>query len=726
MKRGGLIILIVLLLAAAVSAGAAQDAVYFDQTQRDGDVTTSPEAISVEAVDGILYILESGFEHTLYRLAPGEAQPQPVMETGGLLNDPFTPTLAGDGERLYMISVPDDTVWRWEEEGFTPFLTPDFSALRQAGIMTLKMPVVTGDMLYALSESGKQWVSLSLSDGAVRVLDVPALSSLCAYRDGELLATLAMSVQSDPRVCVLDEEGNVLRTLCDLPLSRVCAAVYDPAGDAVYVYSEGQVMLVGEDGALTTVNYLPDVYAPSVDDVAFLAPDGFVLLSKWTCLSVRSTAPEDACKTPLRISGTNGGKEAEAAFTRAYPDIPVVSTWTPYTAEEIAQAVRSGEDAVDIFRLGGMHDVSALIDQGFAEPLDTPALREATALMYESAQAYLAREGVPYAVPYAVRLDLMRANEALLSQFGFDGPPRTVLEYVEMVTRWRELYGGEHEDYVLDYAINLSAIDEADYATLALQMALHQYVSAAEARGESVRFDTPAFISLLEAIAGLPEPQELQGCGDDLLYQQNALLDTRYDLALHSQEEIQRPGAIFPWPAAFEGAPQAVTAEMDVYILNPNSKNKEAAIRFLALTATQPPVLAGYILRPGQNDPLEFVTWQEGYEERKQDRDALRAQIYTADPADRAGLEAVLAKMEAWEVNWERTDRWRFGPDDVAALRPLTAHLDFGAKSLRRSLLKDGFGELEDICKRFLSGGLSARQAAQEMERKAAMWRMEL
>lgn len=120
MKRGGLIILIVLLLAAAVSAGAAQNAVYFDQTQRDGDVTASPEAISVEAVDGILYILESGFEHTLYRLAPGEAQPQPVMETGGLLNDPFMPTLAGDGERLYMISVPDETVWRWEEEAFTP------------------------------------------------------------------------------------------------------------------------------------------------------------------------------------------------------------------------------------------------------------------------------------------------------------------------------------------------------------------------------------------------------------------------------------------------------------------------------------------------------------------------------------------------------------------------------------------------------------------------------
>lgn len=723
MKRRMLSLLAALLTALALTAHAATpDAIFYDQTATlDDSQFSGPVARSIEAFGGALYILDDFGE--IYRLGPGDAEPQPFTAVPEEVERAYTAVLAASGGDLYLLSLEDEVVCRLEGEAFALCLEPDLSALREAGVAGLSMPVAVEGTLYALGSS-TQLVSLSLSDGLARVAQIPRTTSLCAYRDGALLATLARTQDEPARVCVMDTAGGVRETLCTLPGTG--AAVYDADADAIYAYSAGQILRLGADGGLTSVNYLPEAFADRLTDAAFFPPDGFALVSEWACLAVRSVAPEVAPAAPVRISGMMSG-DPEEAFARAHPETPLLNDARFFTADEVVQAIRGGEASVDVYKLSSVYDVSALIDQGFAEPLNTPSIAGAVGRMYESAQAYVARDGVPYAVPYEVQLGVMRANDALLLQFGFDAPPRTVRAYVDMAKDWRERFGGEHDEYVLDLgAQHVSKLGEANYATQALYIALSQYVAATEARGEEVRFDAPAFVSLLEAIASLPAPQVLEGEGGRYrYYAESALLDTDYRLSLNSQAEPKKEGTILPLPAAVEDAPALVDARMGVYLLNPNSKNKEAAMRFLEWTAENPLPLTGYILYPDRNEPLEYESWQAGRKEREARRDDLLLRLETASEAERGDIEAQLAQWAVWEEGWERDSRWLFSPQDVERLRALTPYMDFGAGSLRRTLMQGGFGELDDIAARFLLGELDARQAAQEMERKASMWRME-
>lgn len=716
MKKRCLLAALLFILLASAARAQEKNVVFFDSLT--DEAAEAPAVQSAQVHQGALYAVADG---VLYRCRPDAAEAEALIDLAQQdISDPYLHALlASDGETLLLLDTQARIVYAVDVQQRSLAQRHAFTGAQAAVLQELVMPVCYEGELFALNETWGyphtfELVHANLETGAVRSAVVDGLKTISRYRDGMVLAFIR-EAERPGAICTLNRSGEIVDVLCELPMATDSIAAYDEATDTIYVYDGAFVSVLGQDGRLSQRQPLIKTYARSITYGGVLSSDAYVLLHRGRGLLVCPLSGPGLEKPIIRIEGTLADEAVLSRAAAETTDAAVV--WqrrAPYTAEEIAQLIRTGDDSVDIFGLSASVDLGALIDRGFVLPLSSEAIREGVGSMVPGAQALLSPDGTPCAVPNYVRLHVMGVNAPLLAQYGLE-PPATLDAYLDLYAAHRRLV--DDPEGFFDWGMVFNSSDQMYFLNLLLRQYLLELGPDAQPD-----FQDENFVRVLRRICALDSgPLDWPEPIDSRLYE-NAFLNTAY--AFEPQEASIRRYELdaAPMPALTARGDTPVRAELGVYVLNPCGKNVEAAEHVLEGLLRNLPLMDAYLLYPTMNEPTAFADYEAVTARLLESRAEEEARLASASEQERQDVLHSLAFIDAYLAEVELQAHWLVSPEDVARIRALTPLLDFEKGVYERLLLDAGQGSpLTAIFDRLFSGCLSLEQALLELRAKVDM-----
>ncbi|MGD7707686.1 ABC transporter substrate-binding protein [Microlunatus sp. Y2014] len=172
-----------------------------------------------------------------------------------------------------------------------------------------------------------------------------------------------------------------------------------------------------------------------------------------------SNANTGGRKVPIRVWTVPEGPDDEKfqteifeQFNKDHTDVEVELQFfpPPQYGNALQLAFTGGQDAPDVFRVGGGARLNDAHPKGWVAPLDDFITDEFKARfpswVYDPEQSPLYRDGSPMAVPrpdpFVEAIRVLYCNEELLTQAGFSAPPKTWGEFAEMTKKITADSGG--------------------------------------------------------------------------------------------------------------------------------------------------------------------------------------------------------------------------------------------------------------------------------------------
>lgn len=708
------------------AAAQGKDRVLFDRigTLVEG---TLPPIDSIQVLGDKLYMLDIWCNLYCFDAAM-DVEPVLVDNPGDDLGLYFG-VLCSDGNALYLISRDSGEGFRWEEGSWTSAfqLDQDFAS-------DLLQPMIVGDFLYALRPDGitrgeYKLIRFTLEGGKHEVLDVEGLRQLMAYQGDQLLAVAYDEDSDQSRILTLqalNAQGEVIAMQATLPYAYGTYIAYDAASDAIFATSGGEYLRLAQD-AWETVGYVNTIYADNAEHSAAFS-ERFVLAGLESGVSIAVVSGIAAQTEPVRIAGVGSNEEMLSTFRKEHPDIQVLVLEERYAnAQEMADSVRSGDSEIDIFVLESTADLAEWKEKGFAAPLDSAVIQETVAQMYPEVQQVLSYGEDIIAIPSSIDFSVLGYHSEIVEQFGYEGPPTTVQEYVEMLLRWQQEFGGDHNEYAFDHS---GYGRDEFYRNLAVQLLLSQYVMSWPEDAGTLSLDMPEFREVLSLIGQLSSGNEPNENVRNYLYPDTALFRTGSwseigwgDFTLY--EEM--PFEIVPLPTFGEGDSPQIEMSMQVYVLNPNSQNQEQALAVLEGLVSAIPIKDAYILFPDRNEPVEHPDYARSIQERTEYIQEMETALENAQPDEKNTIEDEISWAQSNLDYWEE-NRWAYTPQQIATLREMMPHAVFREDEL---YMYNPYNEQEpsflwEVLNRYFAGQLTMDQAVREMDRKLQMMQQEI
>lgn len=522
---------IVLVLAAATAlAVTALRGLGFVGRELDGSVYSG-------ATDGQRLYYSDGFSLLAWR--PEDETPQVLISSEAWrqagLSTPGT-RLVHTGDALLLVDTEAQKLWRWTGADLLPVLdyadTP-LGALAQS-VQSLLWQEGALYLVCGNTASGMvRLVRADIADGSAQDLGLEGYTRLAPYQNGLLLGI--RSTDGGNQAVILDAAtGEVEETLgAPADLRGIC---WSEERDAFFAMVDGA--LARWDGtdwqpiracalptAISFRSVIGDWYvAAGVDGIRLIALDGKE--EAWTSLTVRGLPSLE--------------RNLDHSFQQAYPGM-VLSRRTEtghFCARDAVEAIRAG-DTTDLFYLRLDGELLGLLRDGFFPAVASDSLLAEAEGMAPVFRDALVWEGQLLAYAGAPVVWAWQIVE------GADDPPAT---FAELAASHRMPW--TREEYARYLLVQL-LMEEGGLPSEVLAPALKALKAA----------DLP-----LDAPAG-------DGGG----------LETAYGLVLRGHDPADPEPATrpVPRPSVSAAAPQRVPAELRVYVLNPNSKNREAALAFL-------------------------------------------------------------------------------------------------------------------------------------------------
>ena len=526
-----LVAVIVLLLGAATAlAVTALHGLGFVGREMDGSVYSG-------TTDGQRLYYSDGFSLMVWQ--PENETPQVLIsgkswrEAG--LSTPGTHPVH-TGETLLLMDNETKKIWRWTGEDLAPVLnyagTP-LDALAQ-NIRALfwqdgALYLVCGDT----TSSTMYLVRADIADGSAQALALEGYVHVSSYRDGLLLG-------------IRGAEGGNQAVLLDAATGEVQEALGTPADlrgicwaqerGTFYAMVDG--MLARWDG--TDWQSIRACALPAVVSFRGVLGDWYVAAGVEGIRLIALDGPEEA-QTLLTIRGLPSLEmNLDHSFQQAYPGT-VISRRTEtnhFCARDAVEAIRAG-DTTDLFYLRLDGELLGLLREGFFPAIGSDALLAEAEGMAPIFRNVLVWDGQLLACAGAPAVMAWQAAE------GAKPPPPTLAELAAS-----HLMPWTREQYVR-YLLTQLLMEEGDLPSEALAPALEALKAA------NLPLDAPA--------------------GD------GSGLEAEYSLNLraHIPGDTAPARHPVPRPSVSTNAPQRVPTELRVYVLNPNSPNREAALAFL-------------------------------------------------------------------------------------------------------------------------------------------------
>lgn len=599
-----------------------------------------------------------------------------------------------------------------------------------------------GQLFYTVTTYGMNGqVSLAgqidLKTGAMKAFQTKNLAEFTPWKEGKVLAkvfdeanafdTTTGEVASaeygwfDPKADAFEKLGE-LKAGGNIGGMGTSGLAANPAGNALFFSMGSRIMgldvATGESriSAYTGEGMFGGINAGEQS----VYVGGYYVRRGYSGLDLYKLDSEALQNGALRIFGEYGS-EAHKSFTKAYPDIPV-DVGEQYTnrLEDLTAAMVSGSDTYDVFVLDMAYmPVERLREKGYCQELSQyPAIMDVVSQMNPKFVEPLQKDGKLYAVPVEMNVNTMGvAIKTWTETLGLskDELPKSYAELFEFLSNWEYDFADDHSDLRL---MNGSPVKD-----MLFSIALGDYITYRQAKGEPMRFDTPEMRALLTNLESY-DFSRLEQEENDREWKP-ALFETWYPVARFENQsywsaEHQRERM----PLSVEkGAEPVLGANLRVLVLNPKSARMDQAVLYAAhYLKNLNPTVEYITLFPDHNQPVESKGYPKEKEQVEKDLQEAKDRLAAAEESEKYSLQEEVSFMEERLADVEKS-RYDVSAEAIADYRQNVEPL-LHVNTMSAFLQGDNT-ELRTLLTQYMEGAIGQDAFIKGMDQRARMMELE-
>ena len=746
---------IAILFCLTYALAAPGDAYLFSEEQKEELGLENNYSSTMAAADDTLYSL---WGDRIYAWKVGNEQPHCVagnMITGyfssmadatGLLGDKADKVireLTSDGTTLYGLNILNGKLFPLTfADGNAVFgeaiqlAWDDMSAeLENVGYLDINALIIAGGKLYILTHSSDDYndmvlMQYDLSTGAQKKCNTNDVKIIAPYVDGKLLVELydyetayneVTQEMVNPTLGVYDPAQDSVTSIGEFSEYNIGGLAYDAQSDTLYYNTGSNLMAMPALGEATQVAYLP--LDGASDGVACMLTGGLYALQNWNGTIVRNT---DAQYLPTQTLSVYGSymDDAGVAFSSEYPSIPLTFGQNVYfnTAQEMAQAMASGDNAFDIYSINtSYNDFASLMKKGYCLDLSgNDKISAELAQTYPFIQNALQYNGTYYAVPIRVQSYGMSFNRECWEENELmDKLPTSFMGLIDFINWWTEEGMEDYPDIIL-------CEDAYDYQQFLFQQAIDQYINLYQAQGEQLKLNTPLLLQILQAIEELDFdtlndtiPQEDE---NGVITGGEALFATWGNAMDVSTDPYYEPLLI----SLEEGGDIYIPVDLEAMFINPNSQNVDMAMLYLQTELEKMDDQQHIMMWPNYNEPIENRTYLKAVEEAEKELAEAQEKLKTATPEEKSALQNIIDNNKM-TVSYKEKYRWLASEESIAAYREVAKHCFVSVPSIFTNYsATDAANTVDTLVQRYLQKQIPLQQFLSQLDNKVQMMQLEM
>ena len=584
-------------------------------------------------------------------------------------------------------------------------------------------------------------LSIDLATGAIRDIDeLSGAYTIAPYMDGTLLAEIYNPEQDTTvKLASYNPGDGSLQQICEVPIENYTplqGLAYDAATDTVYCILGGEVCPVD----LTAGAVGEGVTEMPLE--AFNAAPGCIIDGGYYAFcsegaAIRNLDPAQKAQAKLRISDSFWNDSVNAAYYRfanTHGDVSVVLTRDYYEVENLIDNMMNREDRIDVYVLSTSNSVyEALHNRGYLMELDSNEQVKALAEgMYPSIREDLSTDGHLVALPLSTYSWSVGINEEALAKLG--------MKLEDVPDDWSgflDFLAGLEGKLTPETGLHLvySGYTDSDVRYELLNMILTDYQYYVNATNPDLGYDNPLVHELLDKLEkidfvalGVPSDSEDQELMMDSYSEESVLLQTSTGCCIGNFYGVSTPILLHITP----DEPARLILDTTVLVVNPFTKNAEAALDFVGEVAGNLTAQTRYCISPDLNEPIRGDQNNATLAELKEELEALRKEYENAPADEKQSLEEDIkdsektyedAEKNNWDVSPRELEWYRANDDNIVVSVYNWLYPDTVSEEDEGGVTQSA--EASDLMDQYLNGQISLNDMLAGIDRKVQMRRLE-
>lgn len=620
--------------------------------------------------------------------------------------------------------------------------------VRQDGEYTYLASVMTtctvGDGLYVLTQewddegwSSNKLYAISLTDGSAKISAQEHVTQVLPYQDGKLLLTVfddrngwdeETGERLKPALYTWDPQSDTVESLGELPSSNANNLAWDAQGQRLVYFDNCRVMGWTPGGEPKQLTYLPSSY---VENMAVLGKT--VAVSGFNGSGVMLRTLRDDFSTDVSLNLYGGYMDnGVMAFTVKNPTVPVYSLDEYYTTNEaLAQAMVSGESTLDVLEMNlSYSNFLTLKAKGYCADLSGyPELVKAVENMLPLVKDAVMQDGKLMAIPLSLYGWGYSVNTDVMEELGLteEDIPDNYVDLCRFITTWNDEYIEEYPNYL---PMDLDG-SEADIKSRLFNSMLTDYLYYCQAQGGEVKFDTPMFREMMQALDEMrcDEIADMLSSGDeDDYWSREFLMQSGYqtvgDFSMYGGDSgYNSQQAVFM--RLTPESERAIGVTLTVMFINPRCKNMDYAVQLLQCELEAMDTQSRYTMDATASEAVEDPNFEENVANWKKTLETVKQEREKADEADKRDYDDSIAYLQEMIDHQEQyryiisEDMLKYYHEQVMPYLYVQQPTFLDASSDSQST------ELQTLMSRYTDGQISLEQFIRDADKKLRMMQME-
>lgn len=653
---------------------------------------------------------------------------------------------------VFGIAANDDSVFilcaQWDESGETYSLHKmnadsgidkicDLNLGADGYIMISSMAAIGSDVYIVVENASGMYgenniYRVSESDGSVTDMGVFRIAEACPYKDGTLLVS---GYGMDSSISVFDPATKKMTTLIQMENYNCGGIAWDRDTDTIYFADSSCLyrLLSGEKKAEVCA-YLTPGYGRF--NSSAVAAGGLYFIRDYNTEHYYEASSTDPALMPSRTLrlACNYADDVTRSYISSHKEIAVQIQESGWDVETITNSLITGSAAADVYSVnlsGGLFSI--LRNKGYCcELTDSPKLMEFVSSMYPHLTSEFLRDGKLYAIPVEISISCNFAYyPAVLEELGLteDDLPRTWMEMLDFVQRWdAEIAPDCNDEFKLT---------DNDYNPFQMFFGylFQDRMLQCQFKGETLTMNTPETLAVLKRLVEMKplldgmsqNPDNMMGGA--VFYSGSGSSSSLPSSLFCSYADLTPGGyrgsnAYYRKPLLLTVSPddaQTISANITLYIINPNSQNKDLAVDFLEYMADNLSASFKIAMNPSMNDPVENAYFQENLEIYQTELAAVQKAYDEAPAEDKAAYQENLDMILEFYEYFEQNERWDVSAESIAEYRTYAPNL----VCTQSAWASGNTADLSTLLSRFMDGQINVDQFVKEFDRIIMMMEME-
>ncbi|MBQ8312765.1 MAG: hypothetical protein IJX84_06120 [Clostridia bacterium] len=597
--------------------------------------------------------------------------------------------------------------------------------------------VAGGKLLYLVedyTDEGMQdnrLLVIDLSSGEVTRSKVEYPHRVTEWKDGKAVLICRDDMNAynaetgemvKPALNLYDPATDTVQSMGEMPEESMPYVTYSAALNALVYAQNCRIMAMVDLGQPQQVGYIP------ADWTYNLAAVGSTFVDCPNQVIGRTMSLDYKSDVYLNVYG-DYMDQGTMAFTRKYPQVPVYTMNEYYDSlEQISQAMVSGDTTIDVLRMNtGYSSFFRLMEKGYCA--DLSGNKELMAYVERMQPAFrdaVMKDGKLYAIPLrAYSFDGWYVANGVMEDMGLtiEDIPTNYVELCQFATRWNDEWVEEYPQYTL-----IEYTD--DYKAALLNYMVEDYLNYCTAKGQQVRFNTPEFRAMLEALEAMRTDDLTRGANleneDEVGYRQGLLMPNYTVVGSFDTDNKYRtfiPMTLTPDTDYVTGV------ELELAFINPRCANMTEAQNLLLCklqSLEEDSRTNAYTIFTDLKEPVENAYYQRNLESMEKAIQRMEAQLAELPEEEKKDYQMMIDEQKAWNEDYKANERWEISAEAIARYDEQIVPYMYVKKPTFMIGSRDSASpELNTLLERYRAGQIKLEQFIRDADNKIMMMQME-